>query len=1062
MICPVCAATNDLDARFCKACGRSLAAQAPERRKLVTSVFCDLSGSTALAERVDAEAVFGLMSRYFESARRALEGHGGLVEKFIGDAVVGMFGVPEAHEDDGLRACRAALEIRQRVSELNAEYERAIGAVIAVRIGVNTGEVVAGAVGRGGMFAGADAVVLGDAVNVAARLEQAAQPGEVLIGESTYRLVRELCRVEPAAAVEAKGKSAPVGAYRLLGLSAPGTPAARGVTALTGRERELTLLEGTFHEIETERSCRLVTVVGDPGVGKSRLVGELVDRIGLGALPVEGGCLSYGEGITYWAIGQIVRSLAGIRDDHSREAALAQLDRTLAGSADAPAVAAQLAQLLGFGTGATTSGELAWAIRRLLAVAATERPLVLVVDDIQWAERTLLDLLAGLPDTLGDSPILVVCLARPELRERAPEWEVTLELQGLGAEDVHELLRHLGAPEKLRGRLTEVAAGNPLFAEELVAMLADQGSLQEPDLERIDLPIGLNAILNARLDRLESDLRDALERGAVEGEVFHRGAVVELSAPDARSSVPARLDALAEHDFVHPVKATFAGDAAFRFKHLLVREAAYRATAKKVRAMLHEAFALWLERVAGDRVNEFQEIIGYHLEQAFLYLGELAPTGRDERGLGERAAAHLVAAARRASGLSDFEAVAGLIKRALVLGVADPRERVGIQFELGYALNQSRHVAEAETVLTETHDLAVQLGIDDVAARALVLRAWNRTGDPSVHTWDDPDALAMSEQAIEVLTGARDDRGLVLARRFRGLALIHTLDFSAGGMELERALRNALDSGDKEMIRLAIGSLTNAYLVGGPTPAGSAIARCEDLLETARGDRVLEATVKRPLALFYAMSTRSADALRLVREAGDVLDELELRTAQVYRRVAAYALELAGDLDAAERESRSIREYFRDLRADQLDNRARHAIVELARLYCDQGRWDEAAEAMAEADSLGRDLQRAGRTGIAREIAVKARLAAYLGSPDAVPQAEEAVQHSERRMGDLTTRAIVSFALAEVERSAGLAGQANAPLERAVELFELKGNIAAVAALERRRGHSRQTLPAAE
>ena len=190
MVCSACAATNDPDARFCKACGRSLATQAPERRKLVTSVFCDLSGSTALAERVDAEAVFGLMAKYFEGARRALEGHGGLVEKFIGDAVVGMFGVPEAHEDDALRACRAALEIQQGVAELNAEYEQAFEAGIAVRIGVNTGEVVAGAVGQGGVFAGADAVVLGDAVNVAARLEQAARPGEVLIGESNLRLVR--------------------------------------------------------------------------------------------------------------------------------------------------------------------------------------------------------------------------------------------------------------------------------------------------------------------------------------------------------------------------------------------------------------------------------------------------------------------------------------------------------------------------------------------------------------------------------------------------------------------------------------------------------------------------------------------------------------------------------------------------------------------------------------------------------------------------------------------------------------------------------------------------------
>ena len=529
----------------------------------------------------------------------------GLVEKFIGDAVVGMFGVPDAHEDDALRACRAALEIQQRVAELNAEYEQTFEAGIAVRIGVNTGEVVAGAVGRGGMFAGADAVVLGDAVNVAARLEQAAQPGEVLIGESTYQLVREGSRVEAVGSVEAKGKSAPVVAYRLLGVSAPGTPPARVGAPLAGRESELALLDQTFHEIATARSCRLVTLVGEPGVGKSRLAAELVERIGPGARAVQGGCLSYGDGITYWAVGQVVRDLAGIRDDHSPEAAREQLEGRLAGFADAASVGALLAQLLGLGTGATTPGELAWAIRRFLAVAAADQPLVLVVDDIQWAERILLDLLAGLPEALPDSPILILCLARPEIRDRAPDWNVTMALEGLTGQDVEELLANLGAPEMLRSRLAQVAAGNPLFAEELLAMLADQGALEERDLDQIDLPIGLNAILNARLDRLEPQARGSLERGAIEGEVFHRGAVVQLSAPGVRRDVPSQLEVLAERDFVHPVAPSFPGDAAFRFKHLLVREAVYHATAKRLRATLHEAFADWLERVAGDRINEF-------------------------------------------------------------------------------------------------------------------------------------------------------------------------------------------------------------------------------------------------------------------------------------------------------------------------------------------------------------------------------------------------------------------------------------------------------------------------
>jgi class 3 adenylate cyclase/predicted ATPase len=1038
VVCPACSAANDSDARFCKACGSSIAAQAPERRKLVTSVFCDLSGSTALAERVDAETVFALMARYFEGARTALESHGGLVEKFIGDAVVGMFGVPDAHEDDALRACRAALEIHERIAELNAAYAQVFDRGIAVRIGVNSGEAVAGTVGRGGMFAGRDSVVLGDAVNVAARLEQAAQPGQVLIGESTYRLVRDVARVAPVAPVVARGKSAPVVAYQLLGLRIPGTDAARGRAPLAGRARELALLERIFHEVVAERSCRLVTVVGEPGVGKSRLAAELVARIGPAARTVGGGCLSYGEGITYWAMGQIVRALAGIRDDHSPETARTRLDETLVGSEDGPEVAALLAQLLGLGAGATTPGELAWAIRRFLGLAAADLPLVLVVDDIQWGERVLLDLIAGLPQALPDVSILVLCLARPELRERASDWAVTIALEGLSTDEIGELLARLGAPETLHGRLTRVTAGNPLFAEELVAMLVDQGAFQGEDLERIELPIGLNSILNARLDRLESESRDVLERAAIEGEVFHRGAVVELSTVGVRGDVAARLGELAERDFVHPVAASFAGDAAFRFKHLLVREAAYQATAKKLRAALHEAFAAWLERVAGSRVSEFEEILGYHLEQAFQYLSELGLVGEEEHGLSERAAAHLVSAGRRAAALSDFEAVASLIRRALALGVTDPHERVRVQFELGHALHQTRRVAEAEKVLTDTHASSVQLGDDDVAVRALVQRAWNRTGDSSSV---NSDMLAVAEQAIEVLTKTGDDRGLVLARRLRGNALSNT-DATAAGIEFEQAWRHAQACGDKEMIRLAIGSLTNTYFCEGPVPAGVAIERCEGLLEFARGDRVLEATVKRPLAVFYAMIARPADAIRAATEASDVLDELELRTAQVHRRTGAYALELAGDLDGAERDLRAISAYFRALRADQLDTRARLAMVELARVCCDRGAWDEAAAVIDEIDGFGRDVP--GRS--AREVAVGARLAARSGSLDALAQAQAAVANAERRTGNLTTRAIAWLAFAEVQRSAGMGVEADASVERTVELFELKGNVAAARA----------------
>jgi class 3 adenylate cyclase len=1024
VVCASCTAENPEGARFCNSCGASLAAPAPERRKLATSVFCDLSGSTALAERIDAEALLALMGSYYEQARTALERHGGLVEKFIGDAVVGLFGVPEAHEDDALRACRAALEIQAHVTKLHAG--------IAVRIGVNTGEVITGALGRGGMFATSDAVVLGDAVNVAARLEQAAPRGEVLIGESTYRLVREVARVEAVAPIEAKGKSDPVAAYRLLGLDDP--VAAPSRTPLVGRDHELAGLVREFEAVVAERSCRLVTVVGEPGVGKSRLAAELVERVGARARAVRGGCLAYGEGITYWALAQIVRDLAGVRDEHSLEEARDRLVASLAGSEDQAAVAAQLAQLLGIGSGVTTPEELAWAVRRFLAAAAWREPIVIVVDDIQWAERVLLDLLESLPRLLADAPVLVACLARPELRERAPEWDVTVSLEGLSAADVDGLLASVGVPESLRGRLAEVSAGNPLFAEELVGMLADQRALHEGGLEQVELPVSLNALLSARLDRLDEAERDVLERGAVEGEVFHRGAVVELSPDEARAGVPGRLEALAGRDFVRAAAEFVAGEVAFRFKHILVREAAYRATPKRLRAALHEQFAAWLERVARDRVAEIEEILGYHLEQAYRFRFELGPPGEQEHALGERASARLVSAARRAASLSDFEAVAALLQRALSLGLENPHDRARALFELGQALNQThRPPAEVESILTEAHELAAGAGDDEIAALALVQRAWNRTGGAN---WDYEDAISVSDSAIDVLKRTGDEYGLALARRLRGNALRYRAGATDEvGAELERALAHAQASGDKEMTRLAIGTLVNAYFVGGATPAGAAIERCEQLLASVRGDRVLEATVKRPLALFYAMALRPAAASDAMDEAALVFDELNSRTAWVYRWVGAEARELAGDLEGAERELIGMFEYFRDLRPGEIDGRASGACDRLAHLYCDQGRWDEAAEVFAYDP---------------RARAVRARLAAHEGLPGALELAEQVAAAVETSPPSLSYRAAMQLVLAEVQLAIGLTGKADASLASALELLELKGNLAGAAAAERR------------
>ncbi len=528
-VCPACSRESPDGFEHCGYCGAPLAAPAPERRKLATLVFCDLSGSTAMGERVDAETVRGLMLSYFHEMRGALERHGGTVEKFVGDAVLAVFGVPESHEDDAVRACRAALEMQARLRSLNEELERRFGTTISLRIGVNTGEVVAGDASERETF------VAGDPVNVAARLEQAAGPGQVLIGEATYRLVRDVVRAEPIVAIEAKGKSTPVSAYRLLEVADLRPPVRRVGTPFTGRAEQLELLDRELASVAAAPGCRLVTVVGEPGVGKSRLVAEFVSRVGTRARVVRGTCLSYGEGITYWAVTQIVRELVRIKDEHDRDEARRLIESFLDGAVEGRLVGTRIAQLLGLGDGTTTTEETAAAIRDLLVAGAADRPLVVVVDDIQWAEATLLDLIAGLSEAIGSAPIMLLCLARPELSEERPDWDVTVALEPLARDDVDGLLAGLlgVADPSVRTRLAAASGGNPLFVEELVAMLVDEGVLRiedgvcslEGDLEELTLPTSLHALLGARLDRLDPADRATLECGAVEGEVFHRGAV---------------------------------------------------------------------------------------------------------------------------------------------------------------------------------------------------------------------------------------------------------------------------------------------------------------------------------------------------------------------------------------------------------------------------------------------------------------------------------------------------------------------------------------------------------
>ncbi|HZC30940.1 MAG TPA: adenylate/guanylate cyclase domain-containing protein, partial [Gaiellaceae bacterium] len=631
------------------------------QRKTVTVVFCDLTGSTELGESTDPEALRALLARYFERMKGIVESHGGSVEKFIGDAVMAVFGVPAAHEDDALRACRAAVEMRDALPELG----------IAGRIGVNTGEVVTGTEER---------LATGDAVNVAARLEQAAEPGEVLIGEETLALVRTAVEVGGERLLALKGKAEQVPAWPLLAVT--GEVERRFATPMVGRETELRRLRDAFRQAVHDRSCQLFTVLGSAGVGKSRLAAEFLAKIE--GRVVRGRCLSYGDGITYWPVVEILKQLGTLPEGDA-----AQPLRSLLGESEMPAAA----------------DEIAWGFRKLLEQEAQEQPLVCLLDDLHWAEETLLDLVEHIADLARDAPVLLLCMARPELLDRRPSWgggkwnATTVLLEPLDAAETEQLIMELGGiDDELRERILQAAEGNPLFLEEMIGLLRDSGGAA------VEVPPTIQALLAARLDQLDPAERSVLERGSVEGRTFHRGAVAAMV--DGDGSVDQRLIALVRKELVRPDRAQLAGDDAYRFRHLLIRDAAYDALPKATRADLHERFARWIEQHGGELV-ELDEILGYHLEQACLYRAELG-LGLDEK-LRDEARRHLADAGRRAMTRQDLAAALHLITRALAL-VPDGEVDVPLEIDLAWALFSLGRPEEAHKALEKAAERAEAVG----------------------------------------------------------------------------------------------------------------------------------------------------------------------------------------------------------------------------------------------------------------------------------------------------------------------------------------------------------------
>ena len=971
---------------------------AREVRKTITVLFCDVAGSTALGEQLDPESLRRVMARYFEMARSCLERHGGTVEKFIGDAVMGVFGVPVVHEDDALRALRAAAELRDSISAFNEELERDYAVSVQVRIGVNTGEVVTGTEER---------LATGDAVNVAARLEQAAAPGEILIGEETLALARDAVEVEPVEPLVAKGKSEPVHAFRLVTVREDAPAFERRLdSAMVGRVRELALLRQAFERAVSESGCHLFTMLGPGGVGKSRLVAELVAGLGGEADVLSGRCLSYGEGITYWPLVEVFRQ-ADAEDELTD--ALAQ----------------------------PSSEETFWSVRTWLERRARERPLVLVLDDLHWAEPTFLDLVEHVADWSRDAPILLLCIARAELLDVRPAWSggklnaTTVLLEPLSEPESEELVANLvgtvSIDERTCRRIVEAAEGNPLFVEEMLAMVAQHDGAGE----QLEVPPTIHALLAARLDGLQLRERQVVERASVEGQVFHRGAVAELTPEEMRPEVAAHLLALVRKELIRPGDGTLPGEDAFRFRHLLIRDAAYQSLPKQERAFLHERLASWMEGVVGNRIQDHEELLGYHLEQAYRLQAELGPLDEAGRALGVRAAGRLSAAGRRALGRNDMPAANNLLDRAASLLERTDPARVALLADLGHAVMVTGDFVRGRAILEEAVELGREIGDARTENWARVELLWLRMqSEPDLPL---NEFVAGVEQAVRALEALGDDAAVARALLVRSFADLMTSRYDLMEQPLEQALVHARRAGERHTEDEILFWLM-ALLTFGSTPVGAAIERCERVLAEAPGNLHVEKSAMHFLGFLHAMEGRFDDARRcrsrstaLAREFGD---RLNLASTVM---VDGWIELLAGEPERAEQ---ALRPAAEALIAMGETGYLSTAAAVLAQALYEQARYDEADEwtrtserAASPDDTASAMTWRATRGGVLAHRGDFVAGEALARQAVAIGRAAD----NPRSLADCLLQ------LAEVLELAGRPEQATPFAEEALGLYEKKG-----------------------
>ncbi|MEP6910949.1 MAG: BTAD domain-containing putative transcriptional regulator [Actinomycetota bacterium] len=985
-----------------------------ERRKTVTILFADIVNSTSLAAQLDPEVLRTIMRRYFDTVHTIVERHGGTVEKFIGDSAMAVFGIPQVHEDDALRAVRAATELREALVGLNVELARDHSLAIQVRTGINTGEVLAGDAASGQPFA------TGAAVTEAIRLQQAALPGETLLGEVTHRLLREAVTTEPLEAIDAGSALGDKQTFRLVALGESSGPRPSTGARLVGRDEELALLQRALETVLDERRSRVVVILGEAGIGKTRLTSEFLSSLGTGVEALVGRCVSYGEGATYLPLAEIVRQAAPKRPQ-------ATISKLLEGDEHSALIAERMAELTGQAGSTAPTGELFWAVRRFFETLAAKRPLVVVLEDVHWAEPTLLDLIEYLRAWTSEAPVLTLCIARPDLLQKRPGWGSsgqTVSLPPLSGSETETLLAELSGATKLsersRARIIDVAEGNALFVEQLLAYVTEDVG---PDgLDEV-VPPSIEALLASRLDSLELEERAVLERSAVVGKDFARSAVLHLSPPETLATVDSRLAALERRGLIQAQRSRESQEDEFRFHHALIREVAYAGITKEHRADLHERHGSWL----GQR-NEADELVGYHAEQAHRYRFELRASDPELVRLAAWAGERLAAAGIRAWKRADTPATINLLGRAAGLLSRQMTERAEVLCELGIAQRWSGDFDGAEKTLNEAIGSAQDRRAE---LRARLEQAHVRLFSESVTNSED--VVRIATEAIPIFEELDDDRSLGRAWRHVG--------YVRGGIQgrlgdwqkaAERALVHYRRSGWS-----ASGCLAElgAALLHGPTPVDEALARCDELLELTT-DRAGQANVVSFMGGLVALEGRFDEARRLLADATATYEEIgdTYALANNSGRVLGRIEQLSGDPGSAERVLRECCATF-----ERIHDQAGLSTVaaELADALYLQGRdeeaggWIDLAQKRAADDDV--NAQHTWRR-------VRAKLLARQG---AFSEAKALGFEAARIVGNtdaINDHGAVLLDLAYVLRASDSPNDAAGYVHQAVGLFDRKGN----------------------